>query len=159
MNRIDYELGLMSSEEDFQNADGKTIAMASLVACNTACTGRHPFNAGKRNSCKNGCNAAFKAKLNVIDTQLNRATPKPLGIAESQNKEVLSAILDAQQKPLGIAATPPISGRPQETSETKISNDSNDSDKKGLGTGAKIGIGVGVLALIIGGVFLLKGKK
>ena len=72
---------------------------------------------------------------------------------------MLSAILDAQQKPLGIAATPPISGRPQETSETKISNDSNDSDKKGLGTGAKIGIGVGVLALIIGGVFLLKGKK
>ena len=147
MNRIDYELGLMSSEEDFQNADGKAIAMASLVACNTACTGRHPFNAGKRNSCKNGCNAAFKAKLNVIDTQLNRATPKPLGIAA------------ATPTPLGIAATPPISERPQETSETKISNDSNDSDKKGLGTGAKIGIGVGVLALIIGGVFLLKGKK
>ena len=36
---------------------------------------------------------------------------------------------------------------------------SDNSDKKGLSTGAKIGIGVGVLALIIGGVFLLKRKK
>ena len=92
MNRIDYELGLMSSEEDFQNADGKAIAMASLVACNTACKGRHPFSASKRNSCKNGCNAAFKAKLNVIDTQVNRATPKPLGVAAATPKTSWNSI-------------------------------------------------------------------
>jgi uncharacterized membrane protein len=152
MNQIDYELGLMSSEEDFQNADGKTIAMASLVACNTACTGRHPFNAGKRNSCKNGCNAAYNAKINYIQTSQLTATATDLLKVQSDIATTAVAAAEAS----AAVTTPPISKKPQETSET---TSSNDSDKKGLGTGAKIGIGVGVLALIIGGVFLLKGKK
>jgi|TARA_R110000787_G_scaffold11722_6_gene38472 hypothetical protein len=56
MNRIDYELGLATYEdEDFSGADGK----AKALTCRTFCNVKHPFNKGKRNSCKEGCNAKY----------------------------------------------------------------------------------------------------
>ena len=155
MNRIDYELGLMSSEEDFQNADGVGIAKAVRAACKAKC---FPIlNSRKKSDCRSKCDAAYNAKINYIQNSQLTATA-----ADVENAAAAAAAA-ATPKPLGIESIKPLGiasivapKRPQETAET---TSSNDSDKKGLGTGAKICIGVGVIALIIGGVFLLKRKK
>ena len=59
MQRIDYELGLATHEEDFSGADGLGAAKAVLIACNTGCSMTHPFTKSKRNSCKAKCGAIF----------------------------------------------------------------------------------------------------
>jgi hypothetical protein len=129
MNRIDYELGLMSSEEDFQNADGKAL----FLACTAGCIPKHPFNKGKREDCKAKCAAKFEV----------RQTDKKIFGA---NKALRDRAAVAAETAVATAEA------------EKVSDNSDENVKdKGLSTGAMIGIGVGVLALV--GIVVLIIKK
>ena len=129
MNRIDYELGLMSSEEDFQNADGKAL----FLACTAGCIPKHPFNKGKREDCKAKCPAKFEV----------RQTDKKIFGA---NKALRDRAAVAAETAVATAEA------------EKVSDNSDENVKdKGLSTGAMIGIGVGVLALV--GIVVLIIKK
>ena len=134
MNRIDYELGLMSSEEDFQNADGKAL----LIACTAGCAPKHPFNKGKREDCKAKCASKF---------EIRQETGKIFG-ANKALADRTAAAADEVEAAATAAA---------EAAADEAGKGSDNSDKKGLGTGAMIGIGVGVLALV--GIVVLIIKK
>tara|TARA_R110000822_G_scaffold109382_1_gene239176 strand:- start:195 stop:596 length:402 start_codon:yes stop_codon:yes gene_type:complete len=132
MNRIDYELGLMSSEEDFQNADGKAL----FLACTAGCIPKHPFNKGKREDCKAKCAAKFEV----------RQTDKKIFGA---NKTLRDRAAAAEEAAATVSAA-------EEAEKVSDNSDENVKDK-GLSTGAMIGIGVGVLALV--GIVVLIIKK
>ena len=135
MNRIDYELGLMSSEEDFQNADGKAL----LIACTAGCVPKHPFNKGKREDCKAKCASKF---------EIRQETGKIFGA----NKALRGRTAAADEVEAAATAATAAAAAADEAGKG-----SDNSDKKGLGTGAMIGIGVGVLALV--GIVVLIIKK
>ena len=68
MHQVDYELGLVQSEE-WDSADGMGAAKAALVICNGGCLTKHPFNKSKRNACKGKCSAVYAAKIAYIEKQ------------------------------------------------------------------------------------------
>ena len=150
MNNVDYELGLATIEEgdyyhtdeDWNSADGRGKAKIGLVACNTKCNARHPFNRTKRDECKGKCEAAYNAKIAYINDSLSGDTIPQYKIDPPTNQT------DSNQ----------------DTSGSGIDNRSSDGNgngngKKGLSTGAKIGIGVGVLVLIIATVVIVRKQK
>ena len=155
MNRIDYELGLIgSSNDDFQNADGKGVAKASWLACEGACTGRHPFSSSKRNDCKKKCKAAYYAKLKFIDSQVATATSDD--VTEAARRAAEEAEKEANRIAAEkLAAEKAAAEKAQKALESELDAEKN----KGLSMGAKIGIGVGVAALILVSAVAFKKRK
>lgn len=126
MQRIDYELGLIANEEDFSGADGKVKA----AVCRSQCYGKHPFNKGKRNSCKAGCDAKYRTEIEqeeIVDV----AVTQQMG-ANSTTKAAPTAA------PLEVSVV--------------------DENQAGMSMGAKIGIGLGAAILIVGGIYMMKKK-
>jgi len=152
MNNVDYELGLATIEEgdyyhtdeDWNSADGRGKAKIGLVACNTKCNARHPFNRTKRDECKGKCEAAYNAKIAYIDDSLGGDTIPQYAIKIDPPTNQT----DSNQDTSG-------SGSDNRSSD----GNGNGNGKKGLSTGAKIGIGVGVLVLIIATVVIVRKQK
>lgn len=187
MHQLDYELGLKSADEDWNDADGRGAAKAVLIACIAKCKLSHPFNKSKRLSCEGKCNAAYAAKISYIDSNISqdssaleeaKAQSCPAGMTvygdgsackdNSGNSCALWGNLSkprcsgyslpkATTKELPKTQTPKSSG----TSGTRTNEGASEEEPKkaGLGTGAMIGIGVGAVVLILGGMYILKRKN
>lgn len=149
MNHIDYQLGLSKPKkmEDWTYADGMGMAKFKLNNCRRGCSLKHPFNKRKRESCESVCEAAYRESI------------KQIGIRASEVENAV-AQQTGSQVPHG-APIPILKPTPSETNENvddRGSNSQNESSK-GLSTGAKVAIGVGALALIVGVVVYIKRKN
>jgi hypothetical protein len=134
MQRIDYELGLIAHEEDFSGADGKVKA----AVCKSQCIARHPFNKGKRTTCKSGCDEKYRSydEYNTTQVAVNQqmgANSTAMKTSESSNEQEALDRLSA------------------------LENDSKKA-QAGMSMGAKIGIGLGAAILIVGGIYIMKKK-
>ena len=182
MHQLDYELGLKSADEDWNDADGRGAAKAAFIACIAKCKLAHPFNKSKRLSCKGKCEASYSAKISYIDSQSSqgdsaleeaKAQSCPAGMmvygdgsACKDNSGNSCALWGNLSKPrcsgyslpkdtkIKLPNTPKSSG-----TRTKEGASEEETKKAGLGTGAMIGIGIGAVVLILGGMYILKRKN
>lgn len=149
MNHIGIELGIdkkPSREEDWTYADGRRLANTRLDNCLKLCAFRHPFNATKKRSCENVCKATHAEKIRQIEL-LEKA------------KEASNAVLDTQTGTHNTSSTLPPPPQ-KETTETNTNDKITVSEEKeGLSMAAKIAIGVGALALIVGAVVYFKRSR
>lgn len=148
MNRIDYELGLVSSEEDFQNAMGDK--------CYEKCTEVEFETKQAKADCFNSCRA--KVKLRRRNNSMGI-----LGFLKGVRPAKANPSIEAEpqiERPLGIATIRPteiaaIDENYSKAQEMPTAENENAEGKK-LSTGGKIGIGVGVIAIILFGMSILK---
>jgi len=142
MNRIDYELGLAKEQygEDFDSADGKGL----FLTCNAGCLPRHPFNKSRRESCKATCAAKF---------QVRQETGKIFGA-----NNAIAANATAAAAAVAAAAEAEAEAEAAGTKAAGTEAGGEDPNKAGLSKGAMIGIGVGVLALVVGAFVIIKRK-
>ena len=133
MHQIDYELGLASEEEEWDNAEGRGKAQVARAGCMTGCRLKHLFSKAKRKTCDRACDAKYQSKIAAIDSAYDWVEP------------------DLTDTAISI-------GRPNLQTPSNGGNGATEK-KEGLGTGAMIGIGMGVLALIMIGGFMIMRKK
>jgi hypothetical protein len=153
MNQIDYELGLASKcNEDFDSADGMGAAKAGLIACNAKCIASHPLSKSKREACKGKCNASYIAKISYINNQTSTST----NTASQGGNVNTPSIAEQVATQLALAQSKPASSQGTTTVKEVVSESEVPA---GMSMGAKIGIGVGVLALVVGVVVYIKTRK
>ena len=143
MNPFDYYIR-SSEEESWNNATG---AAALLTACNTKCNliplkpERNAFRRRKArvSSCKDVCRSKFEARTDTY-------------IATPTTQKVMEAAQGQQQGAQGLDSAI-VQYEDAASSVTKT-----EASKAGLSTGAMIGIGAGVVAVILLGAVLLRRK-
>jgi hypothetical protein len=149
MNQLDYQLGLNNPKkmEDWTYADGAGLAKFKLNNCRRGCSVKHPFNKTKRNNCENVCEAAYNEKIKQID-------------AMSAALEIANAQQSGNQAPVIPSETV------NEISADIVNADVNnrgetiqEDQPTGLSTGAKVAIGLGAVALIVGVVIYMRRKN
>jgi len=151
MNTVDYDLGFAratGSEESWNGADGVGAAKASLFTCKRVCELKHPLptrkGKEKQKQCKQKCLDTYNAKM--------------LSISASKGER------DAAYGASYEASSNQQSGD-QSSDSTLVDNvGQSTSDQSGMGakkmsTGVKIGIAIGVVAVIIGAVVIIKRRK
>ena len=146
MHQVDYELGLNSSEEEWNDATG---AAALRASCRLGCNGKHPFNRGRRDACKAACDQRYEVRME---------TGKTWGVRkEISGREAQAAA--AAEEAAAAAAAAEEAAQIQAKSGLVQGGASGGAKKAGLGTGAMIGIGAGVLAILVMGVLLIRKNK
>ena len=150
MHQIDYELGLASEEEDWDNAGGAAAAWTARALCMTGCRGKH-FCCGnkvkaKRKACDGGCDAKYRAKLAAAMPPPPPPPPPPTPPKPPPPKDTWTQDLTDTAISIGRA-------------NLQTPSNGATEKKEGLSTGAMIGIGVGVMALLMIGGFMIMRKK
>tara|TARA_R110000787_G_scaffold11722_6_gene38473 strand:+ start:530 stop:1039 length:510 start_codon:yes stop_codon:yes gene_type:complete len=168
MNRIDYELGLATyNEEDFSGADGK----AKAAICRSQCYGRHLFSRGKRDRCKDACNVKYREYADYQkppETQVTNygtcpsgmtpygdgsACKEPNGVHKGKGTCALAGN-DGQIRCADYSLAQ--SALEQHRTSTDGTDGTETTETAGMSTGAKIGIGVGAVVLIGVGIYMMK---
>jgi len=161
MNRIDYELGLADEQygEEFNSADGLSVAKAVKMACSAKCN--FIIRKSKRNSCFGKCSAAYNAKVSYINANISTVTADESAAAAAEAVAAAAAAAAAEaaaeNATAAAAALAAQTGAGERTAAAGTKAAGEDPKKTGLSTGAKIGIGVGVLVLV-GGILLMRKK-
>ena len=150
MNQVDYQLGLNTPKrmEDWTYADGRGLAKFKLNNCRRGCSIKHPFSKTKRNNCETVCEAAYNAKIKQID-----AMSAALEIANAQQSGGQTPVIP--QETVDEISTDIVNAGDNNTRSTT----EEDAPSKGLSTGAKVALGLGAVALIVGVIVYVRRKK
>jgi len=152
MNKLDKELGFSNCcGDDFSSADGKVAARAAYEGCKKLCDVKNACCGKKvkanRAHCKSGCLAKYNAKMVAISAQVG-AQDASYGSAYNAAE---AAALAQQEGSQGLDSAI--------VAAKEVDNAKSVSAKSGMSTGAKVGITLGVVALIVGAVILIKKRK
>lgn len=147
MRTIDKQLGL--NHETFSNGDGLGGARAVKAVCYTLCNTKHPFNEEKRATCKKNCDAAYEVKVQLKEE-------------DRLSGGVHKGLLSGERIEGGI---PALKGKAQDSKYIdRGQNDGNGKGAKGaifggLSTGAKVAIGVGIIATLGLTVYIIRKRN